>query len=161
MRITPYSAAAGGAGSSREELALGRLQGLLGKLGLLEPLPQLVDLGLLLVALPQLLLNRLQLLAEEVLALPLVDLRLDLRLDLRPELDHLELPGEDLGRTPQALVTSTSSRSSCFSVVAIAAPAIRCVSAEGSSILVTASWSSSGRYGICSMISENERGRSR
>ena len=24
-------------------------------------------------------------------------------------------------------------------------------------MLVTASWSSSGRYGICSMISENER----
>ena len=50
--------------------------------------------------------------------------------------------------------TSTSSSSSCFSSAEIrSAPAIRCESAEGSSMLVTASCSSSGRYGICSMIS--------
>ena len=42
--------------------------------------PQLVDLGLVLVALAELLLNRLQLLPEEA-ALPLVDLQRDLRLD--------------------------------------------------------------------------------
>ena len=85
------------------ELALGRLLRLLGQPGLLDPLAQLVDLRLLLVLLPQLLLDRLQLLAQEVLALALVDLGLDLRLDLRAELDHLELAGEDLRETPQPL----------------------------------------------------------
>ena len=102
MRITPYSAAAGGRRSSRDELALGGLLRVLGELGRLEPLAQLGDLRLLLVALAQLLLDRLELLAQEVLALPLVDLGLDLGLDLRPELDHLELAGEDLGQPAQA-----------------------------------------------------------
>ena len=128
------------------ELALGRLQGVLGKPGRLDPLAQLVDLGLLLVALAQLLLDRLQLLAQEVLALALVDLRLDLRLDLRAELDHLELAGEDLGQAPQALGDVDLLEQLLLLVVAIrSAPAIRCVSADGSSMLVTASWSSSGR----------------
>jgi hypothetical protein len=85
------------------QLALGGLLRLLGQLGGLQALAQLGDLGLLLVALAQFLLDRLQLLAQEVLTLALVELRLDLRLDLRPELDHLEFAGEDLRQAPQAL----------------------------------------------------------
>ena len=49
----------------------------------------------LLVAFAELLLDRLQLLAQEVLALVLADLRLHLRLDLRAELEHLELLDQD------------------------------------------------------------------
>ena len=57
------------------ELALGGFAGVLGQFGLLDPLAQLVDLGLLLVPLPQLVLDRFQLLAQEELALAFVDLR--------------------------------------------------------------------------------------
>jgi hypothetical protein len=85
------------------QLALGRLPGVLGERRLLDPLPQLVDLGLSFVALPQLVLDRLQLLAQEVLALALLHLRLDLGLDLGAELHHLQLAGEDLGEAAQAL----------------------------------------------------------
>ena len=100
------------------ELALGRLLRLLGQARLLDPLAQLVDLGLLLVALAELLLDRLELLAQEVLALALVDLGLDLGLDLGAELDHLELAGEDLGEAAEPLVRRRpSSSSSCFSSV--------------------------------------------
>ena len=74
---------------------------MLGQIGLLDPLAQLVHLGLLLVTLPQLFLDRFQLLAEEELALALVDFRLHLRLDLAAELDHLQLAGEDLREAPQ------------------------------------------------------------
>ena len=84
------------------ELALGRLHRLLGQPRPLDPLAQLVDLGLLLVALPELVLDRFQLLAEEELALPLVDFGLDLGLDLAAQLDDLELAGEDLGEPAQA-----------------------------------------------------------
>ena len=52
---------------------------MLGELGRLDPLAQLVDLGLLLVPLAELVLDRLQLLAQVVLALALLHLRLDLR----------------------------------------------------------------------------------
>src|SRR5581483_9858159 len=45
--------------------------------------------------LAELLLDRLQLLAQEELALALLELGLHLRLDLRPELEHLELPVQD------------------------------------------------------------------
>ena len=85
------------------ELPFGGLLRLLRQAGLLDPLAELVDLGLLLVGLAELLLDRLELLAQEVLALALVDLGLDLGLDLRAELDHLELAGEDLGQAPQPL----------------------------------------------------------
>jgi hypothetical protein len=85
------------------ELALGRLLRLLGQVCLLDALAQLVELRLLLVLLPQLLLDRLELLAEEILPLPLVDLGLDLGLDLRSELDDLELASEDLGEATQPL----------------------------------------------------------
>ncbi len=83
------------------ELPLGGLLRILRQAGLLDPLAELVDLGLLLVALAELLLDRLELLAQEVLALALVDLGLDLGLDLRAELDHLELAGEDLREAPK------------------------------------------------------------
>ena len=99
--MTPYSAATGGSFSSRESSRSAAFVRVLGQAGRLDPLAQLVDLGLLLVALAQLLLDRLELLAEEVLALALVDLRLDLRLDLGAELDDLELAGEDLGEPAQ------------------------------------------------------------
>ena len=52
---------------------------------------QLVDLGLGLVGLAQLLLDGLHLLPQEVLALGLLHLRLDLILDLRAQLEHLQL----------------------------------------------------------------------
>ena len=84
------------------ELAVGRFAGVLGKPGGLDLLAQLVDFRLLLVALAELVLDRFQLLAEEELALALVDFGLDLGLDLGAELDHLELAGEDLGEAAQA-----------------------------------------------------------
>ena len=84
------------------ELAVGRFAGVLGQLRRLDLLAQLVDFGLLLVALAELVLDRFQLLAQEELALALVDLRLDLGLDLGAELDHLELAGEDLREVAQA-----------------------------------------------------------
>ena len=101
--MTPCSAAAGRQFLQPRELALGRFAGVLGQLGRLDLLAQLVDFGLLLVALPELVLDRFQLLAQEELALAFVDLRLDLGLDLGAELDHLELAGEDLGEVAQAL----------------------------------------------------------
>src|ERR671914_2019015 len=66
-------------------------------------LGQLAELGLLRIALPELLLDRLQLLAEEELALPLLHLRLDLRLDLRTKLEDLELTAEDARELAKSL----------------------------------------------------------
>jgi hypothetical protein len=85
------------------QLAIRGLPGVLGQPRGLHSLPQLVDLGLLIVALPELLLDRLQLLPQEVLALVAIDLRLDLRLDPGPELDHIELASQDLREPAQAL----------------------------------------------------------
>ena len=145
--MTPYSAAAGGRLLEPPELAVGRLAGVLGQVRRLDPLAQLVDLGLLLVALAELVLDRLQLLAQEVLALALVDLRLDLGLDLGAELDHLELAGEDLARAGAAACRRRPPRAAPASPRSEirSAPAIRWASAEGSSMLATASCSSSGR----------------
>ena len=56
---------------------------------------ELLDLLGLVVALAELLLDRLHLLAQEVLALVLADLRLHLRLDLRAELEDFELLDQD------------------------------------------------------------------
>ena len=56
------------------------------------------------VALAELLLDRLHLLAQEELALALLHLRLHLRLDLRAELEHLELAVEDRRHLAQALL---------------------------------------------------------
>ena len=85
------------------ELAGRRLQDVLGQREALEPLPQLGDLRLLRVALAELLLDRLQLLAQEVLPLALLHLGLHLRLDLRAELEHLQLAREDGRDVAQAL----------------------------------------------------------
>ena len=68
-----------------------------------ELLAQLVDLGLRRVPLAELLLDRLELLAQEVLALGLVELGLHLRLDPRADRDDLELAREDLRQPPQPL----------------------------------------------------------
>ena len=86
------------------ELALGGLAHILRQRQLREPLAQLVHLGLLGVALAELLLDRLQLLAQEVLALALLHLRLHLRLDLRAELEDLDLAREDRRDLTQPLL---------------------------------------------------------
>ena len=85
------------------ELALGGFERVLGQLRRLDFLPQFVGFGLLLVPFAELVLDRFHLLAEEELALAFVDLRLDLGLDLGPELDHLELAGEDPREVAQPL----------------------------------------------------------
>ena len=104
VRMTPYSAAAGGSFSRRESSRVAALRASSGRFFASIRLAQLVDLRLLLVALAELVLDRLQLLAEEVLALALVDLARDLRLDLRAELRHLELAVQDQRDRAQALL---------------------------------------------------------
>ena len=64
---------------------------LLGQLRLIDPRAQLGELGLLLVAFAELFLDRLELLAEEELALALLHLRLHLGLDPAAELEQLQL----------------------------------------------------------------------
>jgi len=95
----------GGARQALEpsQLAIGGLACLLGQVGGLDALAQLLHLGLVGVRLAQLLLNRLQLLAQDELALALVELRLNLRLDLRLQLAHVDLAGEDARERAQAL----------------------------------------------------------
>ena len=78
------------------ELALGLAQDLLGRARRLDPLPELGDLGVLALALAQLLLDRLDLLAEEMVALGLGELGADLLLDLGRELEDGELAREVL-----------------------------------------------------------------
>ena len=78
------------------ELALGLAEHLVGRARLLDPLPELGDLGVLALALAQLFLDRLDLLAEEVVALGLGELAADLLLDLGRELEDGELPREVL-----------------------------------------------------------------
>ena len=86
------------------ELAARRLVGLFGEAELVELLAKLGHLGFLLVGLAQLLLDRLELLAQEVLALALVDLAAHVALDLGAELEHVELLGEDADEAAQALL---------------------------------------------------------
>ncbi len=71
--------------------------------GLLDLVAQLVDLGLLRVVLPELALDRLELLAEDVLPLRLVHLGLDFALDLALELEDLDLAAEEGGDELEAL----------------------------------------------------------
>ena len=82
------------------ELALRLGLHLRGRVGLLDPLPELADLGVLALALAQLVLDRLELLAEEMVALGLGELAADLLLDLGRELEDRELPRQVL---PQPL----------------------------------------------------------
>ena len=84
------------------ELAVDLAADLLGQRDLLEALAQLAGLRGRLVELAELAPDRLELLAQDELALALVDLGLDLGLDLRPDRDDLELAREDLGQPPQA-----------------------------------------------------------
>src|SRR6185503_16757743 len=67
-------------------------------------LAQLVRVRLLRVALAQLLLDRLELLAEKELPLAFLELRLDLRLDLGAELEDVELAVEELRDFTQPLL---------------------------------------------------------
>ena len=77
---------------------------LLRQVRLLDLPAQLLELGLLRVALAELVLDRLHLLAQEVLALGLAHLGLDLRLDLRAQLEHLQLAAQDRRRRTQPLL---------------------------------------------------------
>src|SRR4051794_12390562 len=83
------------------QLALGLLAHVVGQRDLVELVAQVAGLFGGLVELPELLLDGLELLAQHVLALALVDLRLDLGLDLGADRDHLELAGQRLGQAPQ------------------------------------------------------------
>ena len=71
--------------------------------GGVDLLAQLLDFLRLVVALAELPLDGLELLAQEVVALVLADLRLHLRLDLGPELEDLELLDEDAVQGGHAL----------------------------------------------------------
>ena len=95
MRETVYSAAATGIFDSRSSSRSASFLTAFGHAGAVDLRAQLVDLLRLLVAFAELLLDGLELLAEEVLALVLADLRLHLRLDLRSELEDLELLDQD------------------------------------------------------------------
>ena len=101
--MTPYSAAAGGSLASRSSSRRACLSTSSGRLALSMLLAQLVDLGLGLVGLAQLVLDGLELLAQDVLALGLVHLRLDLVLDLGAQLQHFQLPVHEGGQTAQPL----------------------------------------------------------
>ena len=90
-----YSAAATGIFDSRSSSRSASFLTAVGHAGRVDLVAQLVDLLGLLVAFAELLLDRLHLLAQEVLALVLADLGLHLRLDLRAELEHLELLDQD------------------------------------------------------------------
>ena len=107
VEVRADDAVLGGGGREALEpvhLARRRLGGVLGQVLGRELLEQLVDLGLVVVDLAELLLDRLQLLTEEELALGLVDLARDLRLDLRAELRHLDLAPEDRRDPAQPLL---------------------------------------------------------
>ncbi len=83
------------------ELALRLILDLDGRIGLLDPLPQLADLGVLALALAQLLLDRLELLPEEMVPLRLRQLAADLLLNLGREFQDRELPREVLAQPLQ------------------------------------------------------------
>ena len=86
------------------ELAVDCLAGFFGEVELGGAVAELLELGLLGVALAELVLNRLQLLPQEVLALRRLHLGHDLRLDLRAELGDLELAIEDHEHRAEALL---------------------------------------------------------
>jgi len=75
--------------------AVDRLLHVLRQVHLREARAQLVQLRGIRITFPELVLDRLQLLAQEELTLTLFHLLLDLRLDLRAELEDLELPVQD------------------------------------------------------------------
>ena len=96
-------------GRGRQALEAGELApccflDFLGQLERVDPAAQLFELGLLGITLAELFVDRLHLLAQEELALALLELRLHLRLDLRAELGDLELTVEDPRYLAQALL---------------------------------------------------------
>jgi hypothetical protein len=90
VRVTVYSAAAGDIFDRRSS---SRMASFLTSSACrpFDLLAQLAALALLVVALAQLLLDRLHLLAQVVLALVLLQLGLDLALDLVADLEHFEV----------------------------------------------------------------------
>ena len=102
--MTPYSAAADGSRSSRPSSRNAAFAISSGSVERLEPLAELRHLRLLGIGLAELFLDRLHLLAQEELALALLELGLHLRLDLRTELEHLELAVQDQRHLAQARV---------------------------------------------------------
>ena len=91
--MTPYSAAAEGSFARRSSSRRACLSASSGRLASSMRVAQLVDLGLGLVGLAQLVLDGLHLLAQEVLALALVHLRLHLVLDLASPVPALPARG--------------------------------------------------------------------
>ena len=85
------------------QLAVGLLAHLLGQVELGQPLAQLLDLGLLRVLFAQFLLDGVQLLPQQVLALLLGQLALGLAGDLAAQLQHLDLVGQVVVHRPQRL----------------------------------------------------------
>ena len=102
--MTPYSAAACGSFSSRPSSRSTALRASSGSVIDAARSRSSFELRLLGVALAELVLDRLQLLAQEVLPLGALHLGLDLGLDLRAELDDLELPVEDDRGLAEALL---------------------------------------------------------
>ena len=91
-------------GAQPRQLAVGLLAHVGRELRLLELGLELVDLALAVVALAQLLADGLHLLAQQELALVLVERLLDLVADLRADLEHLQLAAEDAGEQAQPLL---------------------------------------------------------
>ena len=101
--MTPCSAACVGRFSRRPSSRSTCLRTSSGRSSAGELLAQLVGLGGRLVELAELVLDRLELLAQDELALRAVHLGLHLVLDLRADRDDLELAREHLGQAAQAL----------------------------------------------------------
>ena len=139
MRTTPYSAIAGCSRSSRPSSRSTCLETSSGSSSASSWSRSSLASACRLVALAELVLDRLQLLAQEELALPLLQLGLDLRLDLGADLDDLALGGEHLREPPQPLGdVELLDSSDCFSSAGSrSAPAIRCESITGSSMFET------------------------
>ena len=84
------------------ELLLGDLLGLLGHLRLGDLLGELVEVAAAVVELAELFLDRLELLAQDVLALVAAHLLLHLRVDALADLEHLELARQELEHLARA-----------------------------------------------------------
>ena len=98
VEVGPDDRVLGGAGvhpGQAVHLALGLGEDVGGGLGLFELLPEFIELGVVRLGLAQLVLDRLDLLAEEVVALGLGDLRPHLRLDLGGQFEDGQLPGQE------------------------------------------------------------------
>ena len=85
------------------EFLVGRLARLFRHLGGFDFLLDFLELARARIAVAEFLLNRLQLLAQIVLALILVEFGLNLRLDLVPELEQLDFAGQNRNQLLQPL----------------------------------------------------------